>query len=95
MGQAKSRGTLIERINFAKDKSKTLIPREIECVECGAIISKIEGLESRPLIGVTSAYVGNCTICNSNTIGMTGDPERVRYYMNLFSRSLSANYSDL
>ena len=95
MGQAKRRGTMNERVNNAEERKKKQIPTVIECNDCGAEISKIEALESRPLIGVTGAYVGKCTVCNSSTIGMTGDPETVKYYMQIFANSLGANSSDL
>jgi hypothetical protein len=95
MGQAKLRGTTEERVAKAIQIKKELMPTNIECNNCGADIFEIEALDSRSFIGVTGVYAGYCSKCKSQTLGMTGDPERVRYYMEALAEFSGSNEHDL
>jgi hypothetical protein len=95
MWQAKRRGSTEQTIAKAQKLKKELTPTTIKCNNCEAAIAEIEILESRPLNGVTGVYTGYCSLCNCRTIGMTGDPEKVRYYMEAFSKTIDADSNDL
>ena len=72
MGQAKNRGSQLERINQAiKTKSDTR-PDYLVCNECGEHIKEFEEMDTKGMHGITAAFAGTCA-CGRATFAVSGD----------------------
>ncbi len=73
MGQAKNRGTLINRISQAKMKIEQIKPEKITCNGCGNSIEKIMVLDTTGIVGIDGAFAGLCLKCNQHTLAVKGE----------------------
>lgn len=72
MGQAKTRGSQLERIEQAKKIKSELRPEYLVCNECSEQITDFQELDTKNLPGITVAFAGVCT-CGRATFAISGD----------------------
>lgn len=76
MGQAKQRGSQVERAKQAQERIEAMKPSMIVCNECKAEITEVLAMDTRGMPGIRAVFAGVC-VCGSTTHAMLGDPEAV------------------
>lgn len=74
MGQAKNRGTRLERVKQATARLEALRPDKLTCNSCKTDFTDFQMLDTRGMSGLDLACVGHCPECGDVTWGLKGDP---------------------
>ena len=81
MGQAKRRGSLAQRVAAATAHIDVLRPAHIVCNQCQNEISEVVDIDVRKMRGLSAAFAATCSVCQSVTYAMSGNPETVQALM--------------
>lgn len=77
MGEAKRRGSYLERSASAKSKLDALRPKALTCSECSSEITEIHDGSTRHLKGIEAYFVGYCPECAKLNYKIFGDPPQL------------------
>ena len=94
MGQAKQRGSALERVAQAKEQIEASKPKSITCNHCQAELTEIETLDIRGMTGLTGAFVADCN-CGNNTIALQGDPEASAWFAQSWAEHAGAKDQEM
>jgi uncharacterized protein with PIN domain len=77
MGQAKSRGSQVERAAEAKKRERAKFPETVKCNNCQAELSEINPMDVRGFAGLRLAGAARCEACESTTWVLDGTHEAI------------------
>lgn len=72
MGQAKNRGSKLDRISQSLQKKSDIRPKYLVCNACQSHIADFQELNTKGLHGINAAYAGVCS-CGNSTYAISGN----------------------
>lgn len=84
MGEAKRRGSQVDRVKQAQARIEALKPEKLLCNECDGETTEIAVLDSRGVPGIEAVFGGTCPKCKGDILAIRGSPEAAQALLEAF-----------